>query len=548
MSGRRVPFDVAADTQRVPSDTGKGAVKPSTTPFAESFEPARASTASGTRSAFEAHRKRGEASNMNLQGWVVSSLLAILGVGCSKKEPSAVAASAPSAAPLASSGSLTSSRAETAEQESNPAPPSPAPAADIAPSVAVGSENEPPASFAGAKKETVDNAIGLGCEARSSAGWLEFLCRKKNGTGGHPVRATFDADAGETVQADEHGELRLLLPFRDGASKDLTIEWSDTKYSLRVRDATAKLEWTGATLALRRACAALGDASRARLSAAQKADSEARVLSSEAAKLPRFATCIQAGHGSFAIALTSIAGQNEGAERKLTAELDLVHVGENGDLRRGSLGKFEFGPAGLELPALQAYDYDGDGNDEAIVSYELRARPASAVLPEPSPIWSVSDGAVVPYAKAPKLAAGSAGTEHLEYDMRPDLGEYGPFIAWLAPGCGAKDCPARVTGPRFFWHSLPDGGFSNSDASAKAVLKRACPKKPASAMVEAGGKLNTAQTAKSLVCARAWGATSDEIEAELSAKAKLLCGEEPGCALSETFRAWAKAELPVGLD
>ncbi|HET9934142.1 MAG TPA: hypothetical protein VFQ35_25745, partial [Polyangiaceae bacterium] len=60
-------------------------------------------------------------------------------------------------------------------------------------------------------KETIENAVGQGCEARSAEGWLEFLCRKKNGTGGRPVRATWptenpseDAGASQEVLADEH--------------------------------------------------------------------------------------------------------------------------------------------------------------------------------------------------------------------------------------------------------------------------------------------------------------------------------------------------------
>lgn len=489
---------------------------------------------------------------MKMGRWLTSGLVLALGIGCSKQAAEKREGAAPSSAPRASEGSAQSSLSEGNQSKSSKSETAPLAAApaELSNAEVVMAQSEPPTSFAGAKKEAIDGAVGLGCEARSAAGWLELICRKKNGTGGHPIRAELDAnaDAGEAVQADEHGELRLVLPFREGSSKEAKLEWSDTKYLLHVRDASAKLEWSGANLSLRRACAALGDESRAVLSAAQKAEAQGRVLPSEAARLPRFATCIQAGHGSWALGLKSIVGTGEGAERKLTAEVDLVHVSESGQRHAGALGAFEFAPAGLEFPALQAYDYDDDGNDEAILSYELRARPPGASLPEISALWSFSESGVAPYAKAPRLAAGSSGTEHLEFDMRPDLGDYGPFIAWLAPGCGLKDCPPRLTGPRFFWHSLPDGGFSNSDASAKAALKRACPKKPASAVVEAGEKLNATLTAKTLVCARAWGATAAQVETELSSKATRICGEAASCPLLETLQAWAKAELPLSID
>jgi len=43
-----------------------------------------------------------------------------------------------------------------------------------------------------------------------------------------------NAETSDTVQADEHGELRFSTPFRDGETKDISIEWSDTRYVLHV--------------------------------------------------------------------------------------------------------------------------------------------------------------------------------------------------------------------------------------------------------------------------------------------------------------------------
>src|SRR6188768_2686761 len=48
-------------------------------------------------------------------------------------------------------------------------------------------------------------AVGLGCEATSLDGWLQLLCRKKNGTGGHPVRAVVKGGEPAAPSAQEPG-------------------------------------------------------------------------------------------------------------------------------------------------------------------------------------------------------------------------------------------------------------------------------------------------------------------------------------------------------
>jgi hypothetical protein len=133
--------------------------------------------------------------------------------------------------------------------------------------------------------------------------------------------------------------------------------------------------------------------------------------------------------------------------------------------------------------------------------------------------------------------------------MRPDFGTYGAFVAYLGEDCGLKTCPGRVTGPKLYLHSKPDGTFTDQDDATKNALKRAsCQSKPATVVVETGGSLNAAQTAKNLVCAKAYGVASDVISAELTAKHAALCGEAASCPLQTTFEAWLKLPLPVDLS
>lgn len=396
-------------------------------------------------------------------------------------------------------------------------------------------------------------------------GWLQFLCRKRNGTGGHPVRATVhgnarsgpigtsgtenepaDASTGDELLANEQGELNVVLPWSGTEQREVEIEWSDTSYSLHLNGPKATLEWSASGVPLRRACQRLQDEGKAVLSAAQKAEGEARLTTTEAAKLRRFGVCQQAGFGSWAIALKAAAGKGEGATRAQHLELDVVRIDREGARLSTSFGSFDVAPGGFELAPLQAYDYDDDGRDELIAPYEIRAS-AGAAPSYAAPIWSFSDSAITAYAKAPSVGGGIA-IEQLDFDMRPDLSTYGPFVAYLGADCGLKTCPPRVTGPKLFWHATPDGAFTDDDEAARSALKRAsCQSKPANVVVEVGGGVNVAQTAKNLVCARAWGVTAETIGAELVAKHAGLCGEAAACPLQSRFEAWLKLPLPFQL-
>ncbi|HEX7452106.1 MAG TPA: hypothetical protein VF294_07465, partial [Polyangiaceae bacterium] len=228
--------------------------------------------------------------------------------------------------------------------------------------------------------------------------------------------------------------------------------------------------------------------------------------------------------------------------RRLHAALEVVHVSEQGALLSAPFADFDFLPGGLDVSPLQIYDYDDDGKDELIVSYDLKAVPAGVSPAHPPSIWSYSESGVASYAATPAPGPGGTSTEHLDFDMRPDIGDYGAYVAWLDSDCGLKQCPSRITGPRFFSHSLPDGSFSRSDGAAKAALKRACPKKPENIVVD-----NATQTAKNVVCARVFGASIDAVSAQLSAKHEALCGAAASCSFATALEKWTKELPPVTL-
>jgi hypothetical protein len=188
--------------------------------------------------------------------------------GCSKAEqpplPAAVPIAVPSSEPLGQSS--TTPEAPQALQ----APEAPAAAMPNRPAGAA------PTSFKGGSKETIGSAVGLGCEATSLDGWLKLLCRKKNGTGGHPVRAIVhnpdqpavalsgqepgaepaaaDAQHGEELTANEQGELTIVVPYSGDEKRDVNLEWTDTSYTLHVTGSKATFEWAASGIPHRRAC------------------------------------------------------------------------------------------------------------------------------------------------------------------------------------------------------------------------------------------------------------------------------------------------------
>src|SRR6188768_1010242 len=116
-------------------------------------------------------------------------------VACSKSQPPGGAAPAnTSSAAAALSAAMSAPAAEAPKPE-------PAAAAPEAPKTL----GAAPTSFKGGTKETIAAAVGLGCEATSLDGWLQLLCRKKNGTGGHPVRAVVKGGEPAAPSAQEPG-------------------------------------------------------------------------------------------------------------------------------------------------------------------------------------------------------------------------------------------------------------------------------------------------------------------------------------------------------
>ena len=489
---------------------------------------------------------------------VLMSVVASTG-GCSKTQSEPVADKAGAASP----GSAISPA---------PSSTSPAPSATHAePGVAVAvagsfdtTKLQPvPASFESGTKVNVENAVGVGCESKVVGDWLELLCYNKNGTGGRPVRAVMPAlgtpgevtidvprpDGGAPMAMreflpEESGMMHVVVPWKAGYSATGMIEWTDTHFVLRVNGQEAKLGWD-VTVAMRKTCATFERDQKAFVDRAVKKDVPAAPTAKDVEKLPHFGRCQPAGFGSWAVGVSDLTVVGEGAKRNLKAALEIAFIDFEGKTTRTPAGPIEFAPQKLSIPRLVAFDYDGDGKDEVIVTYELEGTAA----PEqklPPMIWSFDGTKVAAYEKAPELAAGGLSIEQLDKDMRPDLGTYGPFVAWMSSSCGAPKCPDRLTGPLLFAHSDKGGGFSSNDDATRAAGQRMCSSKPAT-IVAPGAPVNLQRTAHNVACARLWRIETGTIVNELTASREKLCGSASDCEVLTTLTAWASKEPPFTL-
>lgn len=249
--------------------------------------------------------------------------------------------------------------------------------------------------------------------------------------------------------------------------------------------------------------------------------------------------------------LRKLGAEGEASERRLTADIEIVRLNEDGSSVLAPYGTLQFAPEGLDMPLPMIFDYDADGQHEAIVRYEVERRPvvdATTPLPVLPSVFTFKDGRVSAYERGPSLVGGGASVEQLDNDLRPDVADYGPFVGWLSKGCGVANCPERVTGPRFFSRAVADGSFDNRDPLAKAALQRACQKKPASVVAVLGPSANLKATASNVACARVWQVAPKTIVDELEARRDQLCGATEPCPAFTLLRSWAAATPPVTLE
>lgn len=174
---------------------------------------------------------------------------------------------------------------------------------------------------------------------------------------------------------------------------------------------------------------------------------------------------------------------------------------------------------------LRVQDLDGDGNAEIFIQKYTEAY--EDLDSYDTDILTVRGRALVPYAHRPP--GGIHGIDDVDKDGLPDFYTSGAYSSSTMPVCGGIDTESAVPAV-FLQHTLPNGRYSETDATAKAALKKWCPQRPDLPTLAAAAVAQKASTpynlidnfAKGVVCARVWGATTEAV----------LAGIKPACPIA----------------
>lgn len=203
------------------------------------------------------------------------------------------------------------------------------------------------------------------------------------------------------------------------------------------------------------------------------------------------------------------------------------------------------GDSDVTIESMTVFDYDRDGSPE--VALALRAHNHEGPTYQQAHVWTFTEGGVFLYERT--LGARLSGVRDVDRDGRPDLITHGPYDD-PSVSCGS-DFPTQVTGPDLALHSLPDGGFSGTDRTARDFARAACPARPARLLSRAadGGAIDHEATARNVACARLWGAPEAEVAAAVRRECPAPDAEAPcaGCEDVELLLRWARAAPPFTL-
>lgn len=312
-------------------------------------------------------------------------------------------------------------------------------------------------------------------------------------------------------------------------------------------------------------------AMRARLEAENKVSASSRFQSFAHLKdYFRQRSICRRTHSNGAWAVSFKTFEFEERSSTIQAQWSLVHVKQDGsraettpDLGNGNVvavdlddfmnfneGSRDEEGRSAEPARLELSDYDGDGQEEAVLlledynSYEIG--PWTDFY---TGVFTHKGDKVTVYPPASGLSLRLRGFEYyppatdrqhylpnplsdVDGDGRLDLLTQEPFID------SVDDCAAQrsvgAAGPPFLVHALPDGNFSTTDGAAAKFIREQCPVKPGE---------TAPKTLYELVCKRVLGVRKEKILAQLKKgnHGKSRCGRAEGSHCGEEcvdLEAW----------
>lgn len=406
-----------------------------------------------------------------------------------------------------------------------------------------------PESFEAGTPVVIGNSGVTGCTVRALSGWAQVRCVAKNERDGSLRSARVlpedPAEQSSEVKPATDGTLSLVLPWQAGKRSKVRFEWSDMTQDLWLSMRAPRFTRVLPPLQAEQ-CERFSKSSEQILAAirAKIGPYSSKVTPKDVYRFPALGGCRMAGQTAWALSLDKLSASGEGPNRQVNVTLALHRVDATGDVASFAYGPIEVAPEGLLLPELMFYDYDADGEDEVIVRRDILIRPLrtqNQPLPRVPAVFTYKQNRIAPYAALPPLAAGGIFAEHLDTDGRPDVGDYGPFMAWLPEKCGRGECPRRLVGPRFFLRSNSDGTFTADDEQAQKMLRNKCERAPEHLVVDTRSLSGKQQTAQNIACARVRGVAPERIVAELQELKLELCDDgQATCVLLEALTAWAR--------
>ena len=241
----------------------------------------------------------------------------------------------------------------------------------------------------------------------------------------------------------------------------------------------------------------------------------------DASKRPAFATyCHPSNGGTWAVELVSVSLDDPGGEAPpcgWAAKYRLIHVRDGHGEDRGVAFERDYLAWSNESDewAVEAlFDYDGDGQDEIVLSRHRWVNGGGENGAPALTILQARGSAIVAYPVAGMTRAMKVVDP--DQDGRPDLTDERLHV----------DCPGGLAGytldgPSLLLHSLKDGTFSNSDEVARRWAITQCPTMP-----------QVASSFRAAGCQRLWGRRIDAIQKDLGSTMG-DCATEARAAIAE---------------
>jgi len=191
------------------------------------------------------------------------------------------------------------------------------------------------------------------------------------------------------------------------------------------------------------------------------------------------------------------------------------------------------------------YDFDGDGEPEAIVLVETVETNESgrSFTVRRGRVWSAAGNQIELLPGARDFVVEEV--RDVDGDGRPDLVTRGPYAALTTLKCGGEE-PYPVSGPPLLAHAVVGGTFAWSDAVALDFARRGCSAVPQPVMVEAQGGIDFAASARNVVCARLWVAATAPLAAEIASTCRARAGSAcPACDDQPLLESWSRLPTPL---